>query len=68
MAKKAVKKKAPQEMVIVGSKVKNAIKGNGCKTSSELLEALNGAVHDLIARACERAQGNKRSTVKANDL
>ena len=72
MAKKTAKKKAKKknsgETVIVGSKVKAAIKENGCMTSGELLEALNAAVHDLIADACTRAQGNKRSTVRAHDL
>ena len=66
--KKKAKKKAAVETVIVGSKVKAAIKESGCMTSGELLEALNGAVHDLIANACARAQNNKRSTVRAHDL
>ena len=57
-----------KDMVIVGSKVKAAIKGNGCMTSGELLTALNDAVHNIISGACGRAQSNKRSTVRAHDL
>ncbi len=72
MAKKTTKKKASKkkggETLIVGSKVKATIKANGCMTSGELLEALNDAVHGLIADACNRAQSNKRSTVRAHDL
>ena len=56
------------ETIIVGSKVKAAIKASGCMTSGELLEALNEHVHDLIAEACGRAQANKRSTVRAHDI
>ena len=66
MAKKAKKKQL--DTIIVGSKVKAAIKANGCMTSGELLEALNERVHELIDGACGRATGNKRSTVRAHDL
>ncbi|MCA9323378.1 MAG: hypothetical protein KDB53_21760 [Planctomycetes bacterium] len=75
MAKKTTKKKATakkkassMETLIVGSKVKAAIKENGCMTSGELLEALNASVHEIIADACQRAQNNKRSTVRAHDV
>ncbi|MEZ6197231.1 MAG: hypothetical protein R3F20_16125 [Planctomycetota bacterium] len=72
MAKKAKKKAAPKkkaiETLIVGSKVKAAIKSNGCMTSGELLEALNAEIHHVISNACARAQNNKRSTVRAHDL
>jgi hypothetical protein len=73
MAKKAKKKAAPKkgaamETLIVGSKVKGVIKGNGCMTSGELLEALNAKVHELLGDACGRASANKRSTVRAQDL
>ena len=59
---------ANSETVIVGSKVKAAIKESGCMTSGELLDALNAKVHAMVADACKRAQGNKRSTVRAHDL
>ena len=66
--KKTTKKKSSLEQVIVGSKVKAAIRDNGCMTSGELLEALNEEVHTLIANACARATNNKRSTVRAHDI
>ena len=59
---------ANTETVIVGSKVKAAIKESGCMTSGELLDALNAKVHSMVKDACERAKGNKRSTVRAHDL
>jgi histone H3/H4 len=74
MAKKATKKKAAKkkstsmEQLIVGSKVKAAIRENGCMTSGELLEALNAEVHTLLENACARATNNKRSTVRAHDI
>ena len=71
MAKKAKKKAAKKkslETLIVGSKVKGVIKGNGCMTSGELLEALNEKVHEMLDAACGRADSNKRSTVRAHDL
>jgi histone H3/H4 len=37
-------------------------------TSGELLDALNAKVHSMVVDACKRAQGNKRSTVRAHDL
>jgi histone H3/H4 len=67
-AKKAGAKKGGGEMLVVGSKVKAAIRGNGCMTSGELLGALNEAVTSMISRACNRAKENKRSTVRPQDL
>ena len=37
-------------------------------TSGELLCALNGAVYCALDKAIARAQANKRSTVKAQDV
>ena len=54
--------------LVVGSKVKEAIKANGCHTSGELMDALDAKVSALINEACKRTQGNKRTTVKAQDL
>lgn len=56
------------DMLIVGSKAKAYIKSKGAMTSSELLEALNAKVHGLLDDAVARTKGNKRSTVKAQDL
>ena len=59
---------ADKEMLVVGSKVKAYIKSQGCHTSGEAMGGLNEKVHTLLMDACNRAKGNKRSTVKPQDL
>ena len=66
--KKAKKSKAPKEPLIVASKVKNYVKASGMMSSREFLEALNGAICEVIDKAVTRAQENKRSTVQPRDL
>lgn len=61
-------KKKSKEVVVVGSKVKEAIKGNGCNTGGDVLEALNGQVHALIDAASARASANGRKTVRGYDF
>jgi histone H3/H4 len=56
------------EMLVVASKVKAFIKDKDCHTSSELFEALNKKVAEILTNACERTKGNKRTTVKDVDL
>lgn len=68
-AKKAAKKSGgKQESLVVGSKVKAYIKGKGCMTSSDALEALNTKIYALLDAAIARTEANKRSTVKPQDL
>lgn len=72
MAKKKTKKKAakkgPAEVLLVGSKVKAAIKAAGCNSSADAIEGLNGWVHWLIGQATARAAANGRKTVRAHDF
>lgn len=56
------------DMMLVGSKVKAYIKSKGGKTSGELLDELNKHVSMMLDRAVERSKGNKRTTVKAQDV
>ena len=56
------------EPLVVASKVKAIIKQKGCQTSSDALDALNKEIHDMLGRAVDRAQRNKRSTVKPQDI
>jgi len=56
------------DMMVVGSKVKAYIKSKGCHTSSDTLGALNEKVAVLLDAATQRCKGNKRSTVKPQDL
>lgn len=58
----------PQDILVVGSKVKAYIKSKGCHTSGDLIEGLNKKVHGLLDKACDRTKANKRSTVKPYDV
>ena len=60
--------KKKRESLIVASKVKAYVKGKKMMTSSEALEAISGKVYDMLDNAIARAQANRRSTVKGQDL
>ncbi|MBN1124900.1 MAG: hypothetical protein JXA82_07825 [Sedimentisphaerales bacterium] len=66
--KKAAKKSAGKDPLIVASKVKAYIKSKGLMTSSDSLGALNAKVCALIDEAGKRTKLNRRSTVKPQDL
>jgi len=59
---------AEKDMLIVGTKVKNYIKDKGLMSSSDVLEAVNDAVHELLDRGAERAKANGRKTVQGRDV
>ncbi len=56
------------DSLVVGSKVKAYIKGKGCHTASDAVEALSKKVAEILDTATARCKGNKRSTVKPQDL
>ena len=64
--KKAARKRKPVDLIISKARVKNAVKK--CNVGGEFYGALDEAVRGLIKDAERRAQGNKRKTLKANDL
>jgi histone H3/H4 len=68
--KSAAKKSssANKEMLLVGSKVKAAIKEANCNTAGDALDGLNLWVHWLIQQATARASSNGRKTVRAHDF
>ncbi len=68
--KKSASKKsnASKEMLLVGSKVKAAIKEANCNTAGDALEGLNEWVYWLIQQATARASSNGRKTVRAHDF
>ncbi len=66
-AKKASKKK-PREVVVVGSKVKDVVRNAGLRSDGGLVQAVSEKVHDLLEAAIQRAQDNKRGTVRPYDL
>jgi hypothetical protein len=64
----AEQNKAQREVVVVGSKLKDAVKNAGCQSSGDLVEAVSEKVHDMIVAAVERAKQNGRATVRPYDL
>lgn len=64
-------KKKVGEMLLVGSKTKEALKGSGknsLNVSGDALDALNAVVHELVERARERCASNGRKTVRPSDF
>ena len=60
-----------KEMLLVGSKTKEALKGSGKNTlnvSGDALDALNEVIHDLVERARTRCSENGRKTVRPSDF
>lgn len=69
MAKKAKAAKGGKSSnLVVGSKVKEMIKSHGVRMSGELLDALNGAVGNMLKAAVGRTKANGRGTVRPQDL
>ena len=57
-----------KEVVIVSSKMKDAIRSAGCNVAGDAVEHLNELVHHIIARAAHRAKENGRKTVRGYDF
>jgi len=55
---------------IIKSKVREYIKGQGCNTSSGVVDGdtFNNIIKDLLDKAIVRTKGNGRKTVKSRDL
>ena len=68
---KAGKKKASsskKEMLLVGSKTKEALKGSKFNVSSDAIEALNEYVYWLVNQAQKRCEANGRKTIRPYDI
>lgn len=69
--KKKAAKKSKKEMLLVGSKTKEALKGSGknkYNVSSDTLDALNEHVYWLIDQAQKRCAANGRKTIRPYDI
>lgn len=63
--------KKQKEMLLVGSKTKEALKGTGKEkfmVSADALEGLNEYVYWLVEQAQKRAKANGRKTIRAYDI
>ncbi len=59
------------DMLIVGSKTKEALKGSGKKTfnvSGDTLDAINKYVYWLVEQAQLRCEANGRKTIRPHDV
>jgi hypothetical protein len=54
--------------LVVGSKVKEAIRSSGVRMAGDLLDALNSSVNQMLSSAVGRAKANGRGTVRPQDL
>lgn len=59
---------ADKEMLLVGSKTKEAIKASGLNASGDALDALNEKVHQMVKEAQARCEANGRKTVRGSDF
>jgi len=57
-----------KEMLLIGSKTKEAIKSSGLNVSGDALEKLNIVIHTLVKEAQERCTANGRKTVRGSDF
>jgi histone H3/H4 len=57
-----------QEMLLVGSKVRNALRERDVNVGGDVLEALNLMMYWYIEQAAKRAVANGRKTVRAHDI
>ncbi len=64
--KAAAKRKSGDPMIISKARVKAAVKK--CNVGSDFYGGLEDAVRGLIAKAEARALGNRRKTLRANDV
>ena len=56
------------EVLVVSSKVRAAIKATGCNTGGDAIDGLNAWIGWLISQAAARAKANGRKTVRAHDF
>lgn len=54
--------------LVVGSKVKEYVKGKSLNSSGDLADALSGKVAKLLDEAAIRAEKNGRKTMRPEDL
>ena len=64
-------KKSKKDMLLVGSKTKEALKGSGKNSfnvSGETLDALNEYVYWLVDQAQKKCAANGRKTIRPYDV
>lgn len=67
-AKKTAKQAPKMEMVLVGAKVKAALRAQGVNVGEGTLEAINGMTLWYVKQAALRAKANGRKTTRPHDV
>lgn len=57
-----------REGLVIASKLKSAVKKHDVRMASDFAHAVSDQVHELVEKAAKRAQANRRSTVRPDDL
>jgi len=57
-----------KEMLLVGSKTKEALKGKGYNVSSDAMDAMNDYVYWIIDQAQKKCAANGRKTIRPYDI
>lgn len=65
---KTAEKVEQMEMLLVGSKVKAALKAHDVNVGEGTLEALNGMIHWYVKQAALRTKANGRKTTRPHDV
>ncbi len=66
--KKAAPKKKAKDMLLVGSKTKEALKGKGFNVSADTMDALNEYVYWIVDQAQKKCEANGRKTIRPYDI
>ena len=56
------------DSLVVGSKVKDAVKNGDCNMAGDFPDALSKAVEAIVKKACDRAKANSRKTGRPEDI
>jgi histone H3/H4 len=56
------------EMLLIGSKVKAALRDQGVNVGDGTIEALNGMIHWYVTQAALRTKANGRKTTRPHDV
>ncbi len=68
MAGKKAAKGGKGGNLVVGSKVKDAVRGAGVRAAGDLVEAVSAQVGSMLKNAIGRCKANGRGTVRPHDL
>lgn len=66
--KTTTKRASKKEVLVVGSKLKDAIRKHKCNVGGDVIEGVNEYVYWLVDQAAARAKANGRKTVRKHDI